>query len=215
MFLKTSDNVKIAYDWYPVEKPKGYLALVHMMPAVKESWKYFAGAAQKVGLAGIAIDLRGHGQSDGGPNSYQKFSDREHQKSILDLQAAVDYLKNQGAVPEQIIFVGASIGANLSLWYLADHPEFKTAVLLSAGLNYRGIKTEPLVKKLQNSQKIMLVSARDDGGNAEMNEQLAGLIPADVKKELIVYESGGHGTALLQAQPELLGRILNFVSILD
>lgn len=208
MFLKTADNTKIAYDWYPAETPRGYLILIHMMPAAKDSWREFAGFLQKTGYASIAIDLRGHGQSDGGPNGYQKFSDNDHQKSILDVQAAVDFLKQQGAAPEKIAIAGASIGANLSLQYIAEHPEFKTAILLSPGLNYRGIQTEPLIQKLKSDQKAMFVSSRDDGNNAEMNEKLASLIPAGVKKDLIIYETGGHGTTLLRTQPDLKEKII-------
>ena len=71
MFLTASDNKKIAYDLYEVKNPKGWLILTHMMPATKESWQDFAGEAQKLGYESITIDLRGHGESDGGPDGYQ------------------------------------------------------------------------------------------------------------------------------------------------
>ena len=118
MFLKTSDGIKIAYDLYDVADPKGYIILAPMMPATKESWRDFANFTQKQGYSSIAIDLRGHGQSEGGPNGYENFSDNDHQKSIRDIEAAVEFLKNKGARPDRIILVGASIGANLSLKYL-------------------------------------------------------------------------------------------------
>ena len=38
IFLSTKDNIKIAADLYEVENPAGWLVLVHMMPATKESW---------------------------------------------------------------------------------------------------------------------------------------------------------------------------------
>ncbi|OGY62386.1 MAG: hypothetical protein A2745_00125 [Candidatus Harrisonbacteria bacterium RIFCSPHIGHO2_01_FULL_44_13] len=216
MFFTAADNFKIAYDLYSAEKPRAYLVLVHMMPAVKESWQDFAVLARENNYSSIAVDLRGHGESDGGPNGYINFSDTEHQKSILDLQTAVDFLKERGASPEKIYFIGASIGANLSLQYLAENPEYKKAVLLSAGLDYRGIKTEPLVKKLSKGQKIMLVSARDDdrsgGNNVNMNEILADLAPKGVVKDLVVYETGGHGTAILENQPDVIDKIFSFLN---
>lgn len=210
---KTSDGVNIAYDLYEVDSPKAYLVFVHMMPATKESWKDFAAKAQSEGYYGIAIDLRGHGNSDGGPSGYQNFSDEEHQKSMLDLQAAADLLKEKGATNDKIYFVGASIGANLSLQYLAENPGFRKAVLLSPGLNYRGIEALPLVKKLSVNESVMYVTSRDDDNNVEMTQELYNATPKLVKKELVVYETGGHGTSMFAApgEPDLSEAILKFL----
>ncbi len=40
--LIASDNVKIAANLFEVSRPKGWLILIHMMPATKESWDEFA-----------------------------------------------------------------------------------------------------------------------------------------------------------------------------
>ncbi|MEE8131536.1 MAG: alpha/beta fold hydrolase [Candidatus Paceibacterota bacterium] len=196
-FLTTKDNIKIATNLYPVENPIGWVVLTHMMPATKESWLGLAGKLQSLGYESLAIDLRGHGESDGGHNGFMNFSDEEHQKSILDLETVVEYFKIRGAIPEKIIFIGASIGANLSLQYISEHPEFKTAILLSPGLNYKGIKTEPMVEKLKEGQRVLFVSSRDDGPNAEQNQKLFDLTPTGVEKDLIIYKNSGHGTSML------------------
>ncbi len=212
MFLQAKDGTKIAYDLYPAENPAGYLVLLHMMPATKESWRELAESAAREGFSSIAIDLRGHGESDGGPEGYKEFSDSDHQKSILDVEAAVEFLKNQGAAPKKIIFIGASIGANLALWYLADHPEIEKAVLLSVGEDYRGIKTPPLIQRLGAGQNILMFASRDDvrkdGDNASSNERLAAMVPAGVAKRLVVYDSGGHGTDFLSFAK---GDIIKFI----
>lgn len=206
MFLEASDKVNIAYDWYPADKPAGYLVLVHMMSVTKESWKEFAEKAAVSGFASIAIDLRGHGQSQSGPNGYEAFADEEHQQSMKDIEAAVDFLKANGASPEKITLVGASIGANLCLWYLAEHPEFKKAVLLSAGESYRGIKTIPLLARLAEGQSLLMFASEDDvrigGSNADANRKLLEMAPARIKKKLIVYPNGGHGTSYLNEATE-------------
>jgi len=212
ILLTTKDNVKIAADLYAVENPVGWVVLTHMMPATKESWKNFAADLQKSGYESLAIDLRGHGDSDGGPDGYANFSDAEHQKSILDLEAGVDYLiKYKGASADKISFIGASIGANLSLQYISEHSEFKTAVLLSSGLNYRGIKTEPMIKNLKSGQRIFFVSAKDDDANVEENQKLYELTPAGVEEKIQIYETGGHGTDILKNQPELENLIIKFL----
>ena len=220
IFLTTKDGLKIAANLYPAEQPKGWIVFSHMMPAVKESWNDLAKRFQGAGYEGIAIDLRGHGESISGgltrKLNYRNFSDTEHQKSILDLAAAADFLvQERKAAAEKIYFVGASIGANLSLQYISEHSEFKTAVLLSPGLDYRGVKTEPMVKKLSAGQKVFFVSAKDDvrsgGNNAEENQKLYDLTPQGVKKQIKIYETGGHGTDILNVQSELSDLIKDFI----
>jgi alpha-beta hydrolase superfamily lysophospholipase len=219
LFLTTKDNIKIAADLYPAAEQArygassaGWAVLIHMMPATKESWQDFATESQNLGYESIAIDLRGHGESDGGPEGFLKFSDSEHQNSILDLEAAIEYLvKERQAKRDNVIFIGASIGANLSLQYLVEHSEFKTAILLSPGLNYRGIKTESLVQKLKADQKVFFVSAEDDGNNAKQNQKLFDLTPAGIEKQIKIYQAGGHGTDILENQQELINLIIDFI----
>jgi len=214
IFLSTKDDVKIAADLYEVENPAGWLVLIHMMPAMKESWLNPAEEFANQGYESIAIDLRGHGESDEGPDGYKSFSDSQHQKSILDLEAAANYLiQDRGATQDKISFIGASIGANLSLQYISENPEFKTAVLLSPGLNYRGIKTEPLVKNLKAGQKVFFISSRDDGENAGENQKLYDLALAGIEKEIKIYEAAGHGTTILEKESELKNLILEFLRV--
>ena len=208
----TEDKVKIAGDLYGVKNPAGWLVLVHMMPATKESYTDLAQRFQNLGYESLAIDLRGHGESDMGPNGYLNFSDSDNQKSILDLESAADYLtKNRGATQSKIIFIGASIGANLSLQYISEHQEYKIVILLSAGLNYRGIKTEPLVKNLKAGQKVFFISSRDDDNNASENQTLYDLTSNDVFKKIKIYDSGGHGTDILNNQSDLMELIIEFI----
>jgi len=211
-YISSKDDKKISFDLYEKENPVGWLVLSHMMPATKESWSDFAQKFQNLGYESIAIDLRGHGKSDGGPSGYLNFSDEQHQESILDLEAAVNYLiNNRGAAGGKVFLIGASIGANLSLQYLSEHPEIKKVVLLSAGLNYRGLETEPPVKKLKEDQEVFFVTSKDDNNNAVENQKLYAETPQGVKKDIQIYEIGGHGTDILANQPEFLTLISNFL----
>lgn len=215
--LKTLDGKTLAAALY---KPKmedkaalaGGLVFIHMMPATKESWESVAISFAEKGYLCLAFDLRGHGESEGGPKAYAKFSDEEHQKSILDLDAAAKFLLGQGLIADKIIFVGASIGANLSLKYIADNSEFKTAVLFSAGLNYRGVMTESAAVALSAGQRVFVISARDDGENAAEAKAIFEVIPAGVEKRLEIFETGGHGTDILANQPKSLRMLEEFTS---
>lgn len=217
--LKTIDGKDIAALYYPVAEPKGLalslskggVVFAHMMPATKESWNKLAKRFAQEGFMSIAIDLRGHGESSGGPQGYQKFTDEEHQKSILDIDAAAKFLFSKGMLPEKLSLIGASIGANLALKYIVDHHDIKTAVLLSAGLNYRGIMTEPLAHALSSGQRVLLVSAEDDGRNAEENKELYASFPETIEHKIQIFPHAGHGTTILENQPELIEEILDFV----
>lgn len=239
IFLTTQDGINIAANLYSIKKPIGWLVLLHMMPATKESWHNFAIEAQKVGYESIAIDLRGHGDSrlraqtnanltptNANILDYKNFSDEEHQKSILDIQTTVDYLINphtkqsygveinkHNATPEKITFIGASIGTSLSLQYITENPKFKTAILLSPGLNYRGIKTELFAVKIKPDQKVFFISTKDDyvRQNAEQTQKLYDLILANKNKKIKIYETGGHGTDILNNQQELINLIIEFL----
>ena len=205
MFLTASDGVKIAYDFYSVPSPKGWLILAHMMPAVKESWKEFAEEMRDFGYASIAVDLRGHGQSDGGPSGYQKFSDAEHQASIKDLESAWEFLQSQGAGAGETAVIGASIGANLGLQFLTKHPEISGGVFLSPG-DYKGIDSGKLVQNLSADQKALFVASKQDeragGDNAAQNQEYYKLAAAK-NKHLIIFDGAGHGTDLLALTNEL------------
>ena len=214
-YLKTADGVNIAYNLYGAKNPKGWLVLVHMMPATKESWQEFAKTAQQLGYESIAIDLRGHGQSDGGPNDYQKFSDAEHQASINDLEGAWKFLESRGAKPEKTAVIGASIGANLAIQFLTQHLEVSSGAFLSPG-DYRGLDSGALVKKLSPNQKVVFAASRKDGraagNNAAQNQEYYNLAPAK-NKRLILFDQLGHGTELLDLKNEfdLTGAIMKFL----
>lgn len=216
VILKAADGRRIAGLFGSVEAPHGWVLFLHMMPATKESWAGLAERFEKEGWAILAIDLRGHGESEGGPEGYKRFSNEEHQASQQDVEAAVEFLRSEGAELKKIVLVGASIGANLALQYLADNDGAGAAAALSAGLNYYGVSGETAAEKLHSGQRVLLAAARDDGragGNAaDMAQTLYDRTPADVEKKIIIYERGGHGTDMLAGEelPNLTEAIIVF-----
>src|SRR5690349_13204556 len=113
ILLTTSDSVRLTGAYYAADQLRGQALLLHMMPASKESWSAFAFALSARGIASLAVDFRGHGASEGGPEGYKGFSDDEHQAKRLDVEAGLAWLKAKDDVP--IVIAGASIGANLAI----------------------------------------------------------------------------------------------------
>lgn len=216
--IKTTDGIGLAANYFKGKNSKGAIVYAHMMPATKESWTGLAEYLLADGFDGIAFDLRGHGASDGGPAGYRDFKPEDHRSSILDIKAAVDFLHSQkeGIADQKIILVGASIGANLSLQYLADNAQFKNAVLFSPGLNYHGLEALPLIHKLHEGQKVFYIASHDDmaGGsdNAKQNELMYNETPVVVTKKIKLYTAGGHGTFLIENNPAITKDILEFIS---
>jgi alpha-beta hydrolase superfamily lysophospholipase len=204
--LTTKDNKSISGNFFPAENARGWVIYLHMMPSTKESWNKLAERLASDGYAGLAIDLRGHGESEGGPEGYKYFSDAEHQASINDVEAACDFLVKSGAQIGRIHLIGASIGANLAIEFLAKHEEIPSAVLLSAGTNYRGISALRAAEKLKSGQKVLFLTSRDDlgadGSNPKQNEMVINFLPGGVKSEKVVYNAAGHGTNIFQTKED-------------
>lgn len=215
IFFLTSDNVRIAADYYKVPFPRFAVLMLHMMPSSKEAWRELAEALGKENIASLAIDLRGHGQSlqKGRERlDFKLFEDKEHQASKNDVEAALEWLKAEtGFGLSSMAIVGASIGANLALQSFARHPEITKCAAISPGLNYRGIEPKSLVNRYQKSQRVLYITARDDqdGKNTPMTEELYAV--TSCQKEIIVCDQGGHGTNLL-ALKDVFARVRNFLA---
>ncbi|MBI4132121.1 MAG: alpha/beta fold hydrolase [Candidatus Sungbacteria bacterium] len=210
--IKTSDDVAIIGDYYaPANQSAKGLLLLHMMSVTRQSWKAFAEKMQADGWHVLAIDLRGHGESAGGPDGYKQFGDAEHQASKFDVGVGVEFLKSRGV--SAFSLGGASIGANLALQFLAGHPEAKAAFLLSPGLNYRGVAAEPAAPSLRPGQAVYYVASRDDKASADAILRLMAITPAGVEKDVKLFDTAGHGTTIFERQPEFMRTVATWLDV--
>lgn len=208
--LKTSDGVEIVGSYRHTGQQK-IAILLHMMPATKESWDSFATRLLEVDYASLAIDERGHGESTmGGTLNYKKFTDAEQQAKRLDLEAAIAFAKENGFGENQIVLIGASIGANLAIQAMPEHPSIPVAVALSPGLDYHGVKTEPPIFQLNDHQLVVLVASDDDPESFESIQKLHTHNPTQT--DLIERSDIGHGTRMTDKDPSLVDEILTKLS---
>lgn len=206
----TGDDVMIVGNY--LEASDMAVLLLHMMPSTKESFGELAEELQKKDFSVLAIDLRGHGEStQNGKLNYKDFNDVQHKSSSYDVKAAIAFLKDQGA--STISIIGASIGANLALQYQAEHPEIKKTILLSPGLNYRGLHGEEFAKKIKPDQEVYIVAGSRDGRSGESAADMANAIAKKIrgKKVVQVFDGQAHGTDLLEENSELRTELVDWL----
>jgi alpha-beta hydrolase superfamily lysophospholipase len=130
-FIKTRDGREIAYDYH--ESGWKGVILVHQLDGDRSDWESLEGELQEEGFSYIAIDLRGHGESQG---EWEYFDSNEFRDIVYDVEAAHNFLKLRGV--NTVAIVGASLGANVAMKY-ALWKGMGRLVLLSPGFAYKGV----------------------------------------------------------------------------
>jgi len=200
----TTDSIKIAATFYKAQKPNGVaVILLHMRARDRSTWEDFAGKLNDAGFDALAIDFRGHGES-GGPRVDQ-FTEQDYQNLTLDVAAAEQYLKSKDP-KVKIVLAGASIGANTALNYAAQNPNIAAIVLLSLGIDYKGVKTDETSKQI--SAPVFLATSSDDPQSYQGLETWQ----ANIKNlESLTFTDAGHGTNMFSPHPELADKIIDWL----
>lgn len=205
--FKTNDDITIMGDWMTSPTTLGAVILLHAMPETRKSWAKFQELLAKRGLASLAIDLRGHGESlmgaGGTKIDYKRFTDEEHQSSLFDAIAALEWVKRRGHETARIAVGGASIGANLALQLLREEPLLSGAALLSPGKNYHGLNAVDDATGILPEQALWIAASEvDDQDSFNDSKAIFQAAPAS-KKEFAPVKNAGHGAKMLDSRPEL------------
>lgn len=216
--FQTDDGVIINADFYTSSSIKRRVVLaLHMMPETKESWREFAEAMLKKNIACLAIDLRGHGKSTSVAAyeniilNYKNFSDKDQQKSILDVNASILFLQENGFDESDISFIGASIGANLALSALDCFANTKLAVLLSPGLDYHGVTTKDAAEALGKDKKVYILASEEDEYSALSSREIYDILKTkNSANKLDIFQGLGHGTNMFVKDPRLIAKIADW-----
>jgi dienelactone hydrolase len=201
--LRTEDGATLAAIWYePSARPAPAVILVHMLDRSRRDWDSFAHRLAGDGIGALAIDLRGHGDS-------QRYSipdtnaENGYAAMVLDVKAARRYLAGRSDVQQSHVGVaGASLGANLAVLAAADG-SLTSLALLSPSLDYRGLRIEPVIKKIRSP--ILLVAGNDDAYAARSVRELEKA--GGGERQVLTLDHAGHGTAML-SRDENLARTL-------
>jgi pimeloyl-ACP methyl ester carboxylesterase len=193
--LRTADGISLAATWYePAVRPAPAVILVHMLQRSRKDWDSLGSRLASEGIGALAIDLRGHGESQGavGENLSVMLEDikaaRRHLASRFDVNHA------------RVGLAGASAGANLVALEASVDSGTASLALLSPSLDYRGLRIEAAVRKY-GSRPLLLVAGDDDAyamRSAKDLQKTGGGI-----RELLILKNAGHGTNMLTAPEDL------------
>jgi len=111
--LKSFDGTKIFYSYYKGKNPF-CLVFLHGVGANWTVWKKEIDFFQRKGFSTLAIDLRGHGQSDA-PSNLQKYQLTNFSKDVHKILCAEKIKK--------FVLIGHSLGGGVSLSYSMLFPK--------------------------------------------------------------------------------------------
>lgn len=211
--LYTTDGVVLGATVYrpaAAERPPG-LVLIHRYGGNRSVWEGFARNAQQAGMLVVAIDLRGHGDSTGGegkPLHYSRLSEAELLNSLLDLETATKFVRDNGAHPENLALMGEGLGANLALRYTLQSPDIQAVVMISPGLEYNGVETEDAIRRLKDCPAL-LVASEGDAYSALSAAALKQAAP--VFAELRTWPGSSHGADIFATHAESMQYILHWL----
>ena len=193
--IQADDGLSLVGTFYEPDdenSPVPGVILLHMLWGDRSAWENFANQLSDAGYAVLAMDFRGHGETGG---------EVDWDKAVQDVEKILVYLKEMESVDKQrMVIIGASIGANVALTAAAFEPDVSTVVLLSPGGNYAGIKTrDPMLA--YGERPVLIAASDEDTYAAESSVRLEELAAGEA--ELIMYEGSGHGTVMLDREPDL------------
>jgi len=202
--LTATDGSKVHAQTTLLKGSKQGVLLVHMMGRDSADWSFLSKKLHQIQFSTIAIDLRGHGKS---AKAGVPLQDGDYLAMLGDLEAGANWLRSKGI--DNISCVGASIGANLCAQLGARDPRIVNLVLLSPGLNYKGITSGDALKQYGN-RPVLLVAAEDDRFAPRSAAALEEVAQGQVHYEL--FAEGGHGTKMLTRASTLEQTVMSWLA---
>ncbi len=196
--LTTQDGWKLAAVYRPADNNTWPTAiLLHDLGKSKAVFSSLEQALAKAGMGYLAVDLRGHGQSVGGGN-YKSFAkegpDNPFNKMGRDVQAAVAFLKTKGISNQNMVLIGAGLGANVAAKTVGLLPDIFGIALFSPNVNIRDVLAVPALK-LYKGNVLIAASADERKGflEASILRNVAFLSAGEGKVTfLTAYDSASH-----------------------
>lgn len=201
--ITTADEVNITASYSETNQATQAVLLLHMRGRDKSDYRNLTLYLQQNSFSVLSIDFRGHGNSD---LDYTQFSDKDWQNLIIDVEAGIDFLEDKGY--KRIAVVGASIGANAGFKQAVQDTRISSLVLLSPGESYHSINITGIAQYYD--RPVLIVAALDDKDAAVSATRIYNALETPYL-DLKMYQTGGHGTEILQNQEGLAPIIVTWL----
>ncbi|MBW7866606.1 MAG: hypothetical protein GX580_13025 [Candidatus Hydrogenedens sp.] len=203
LVLTTANGVKVAATLHrpPAASTTGGpppgLILAHRHGGDRQIWEGFAAFARGLGYLSVAVDLHGlGGETD------------DWRGELAALAAAKAALLEHGADPENLAVLGEELGASLALLYALDEPAMQAVVMLSPGLELRGIDAESAIRRLKDCP-VLILSAQNDAYAASSAAALKAAAP--VFAEAQSYSGAAQGADLFAANGGAMSQVTQWL----
>lgn len=209
--FQSDDGLLISADYYrpTTTGPVPFAILLHGHGGDRGVWKSLAGRLSSSGVAVLAVDLRGHGQS-ATEETRNRMKDRDallYEEMQRDLRAAYDWLATQEEIDRaRFAIIGAEAGASIALRYAARDRSVDALVLLTPLLDELGMDSRSDMAKVKG-RAIFLLAADEP----EQRRVVGALEMLSDGTSHQLVPASGRGVELLAAAPELQTRIGEFV----
>ncbi len=230
--LKRPDGAVLKASYFAGVKPGPGVLLLHQSNRTRKAWDDLAVELAAAGIHTLTLDQRGFGESDG--PFVDKQTDEEsaqvRERTPGDLDAAIQYLASQPGVRGDIIGVGGAgvIGVVNAVEAARRHPAGVKSLALLSGetlpdgqqfLRHASQLPELFVAAdddeyppIVEAMELLYITASSPGRKfvhytAAEEAPWLWYEPFDIGK---VPPSGGHGTDMLKAHPELPGIIVQW-----
>jgi pimeloyl-ACP methyl ester carboxylesterase len=170
------------------------IVLIHGLSSDHLAWGDLPATLVKSGYSVFALDLRGHGKSTETVNhnkvTWRLFENEQWLKLYQDLDSAIQFFqaahKKYPAVDaKNVALLGENLGANLAVFSAAERQNHvKTLLLMSPGLDYKGIIPSQAIVDIDNS--VLMITGKDNEYAMHSAERLYKWIVG--KKTLQIYQ---------------------------
>jgi pimeloyl-ACP methyl ester carboxylesterase len=210
----TDDGVEIVGSFYaPRDRNAPAVVLVHQLGTTRAEWEPIIAALRADrDYAILAIDLRGHGESnhtkDGRKLDWQTFGEADFYKLPQDVHAAFDWLRrNKSIAPRSFGGMGSSLGGSALLLHAAPQGSVRALILLSLVLESHGLHIRGAFARFEH-RPLLLVVAEGDGPSAEAVQALERI--AAHRTHLLRVTGNSHGTRMTVEHADVSTAIVEF-----
>lgn len=204
--VSSASGSPLAASWGVPNKATRGVVLVHQLGRNREDFSSLAAALVRDGNAVLTLDLRGHGANVPAGATAPELLPGDYAAMVADVHAAGQVLKAKGA--QTLTFVGAELGANLVLNAAVDDPSVVSVVLLSPGLDYKGVITSDATYRY-GKRSMLLIASDDDVYSTKSSGILAGR--AQGSHEFRLLEGAGRGIKMFNREPALEGYVVGWI----